>query len=141
MPLFSKTTSLTALSFATAMIAALACGRSNETKEEPLSQTTTTSAASVQIASCDMIGATGSCSEYSSLASSNPFGVERALCRGSRGDFITKACPSIGRIGSCDLGHDEVKRYYTGEHGFTAETARLDCEENGQRGKFIASLH
>ncbi|MBX3199730.1 MAG: hypothetical protein KF894_16460 [Labilithrix sp.] len=116
-----------------AMLAALACGRP---KEEPLGATTTTSAAVRALASCDVVGQQGTCSDYSSVSGS--FGVERALCRGARGDFRAGACPAAARVGSCVVADGEVKRYYAGPRGFTAESAQADCEQSGLAGRFVA---
>ncbi|MCW5835653.1 MAG: hypothetical protein KIS78_24850 [Labilithrix sp.] len=117
-----------------AMLATLACSRP---KEEPLGATTATSAAVRALASCDVVAEQGTCSEYSSATGS--FGVERALCRGARGDFRVAACPSAGRVGSCAVADGEVKRYYAGAHGFTAESAKADCEQSGLAGRFVAT--
>ncbi|MDF2697670.1 MAG: hypothetical protein K0S65_6053 [Labilithrix sp.] len=111
------------------MLAALACGKP---KGEAVS-TTATSAAVLSLASCDTVREQGSCSDYSS--STGSFGVERSLCRTAHGDFRLAACPTQGRIGSCIVGlgqTGETKQYYGGEHGFTAETARADCAQNGR---------
>ena len=75
-----------------AMLAALACTRP---KEEPLGVTTTTSAAVRALASCDTVREQGSCFDYASPAGS--FGVERSLCRSTRGDFRLSRCPTAGR--------------------------------------------
>jgi hypothetical protein len=114
------------------MLAVVACAKPNE---EPMSQTTRTSASVRALASCDTTAEAGSCTDYSSASGS--FQLERSLCRSARGGFALAACPSAGRIGACLIEESEVKRYYAGEHGFTAETARADCEQNGVKGRFL----
>ncbi|MBX3205542.1 MAG: hypothetical protein KF764_10775 [Labilithrix sp.] len=119
-----------------AMLAALACSRPTE---EPLSATTTTSAAVRALASCDVVRDQGTCSDFSSASGS--FGVERSLCGSAHGDFRASACPAAGQVGSCVVADGEVKRYYagSGEHGFSAESAKADCEQSGLAGRFVAA--
>jgi len=125
-------TSLAVAAVSTGMLAALACGKP---KEEPLARTTTTTGGAMRaLASCDAENDRGTCTDYSSV--SGNFGVERALCRG-RGDFRLKACPARGQVGSCIFEEGEVKRYYEGgEHGFTPDAARADCERSGPARRF-----
>lgn len=124
------------------MLAALAC---TQPKEEPLGAATTTSAAVRALASCDTVGERGSCFDYASATGS--FGVERSLCRSAGGDFRLSRCPTEGTVGSCVVAEGEVKRYYRRgvERGFSAESAKADCEAspnaNGRRGgRFLATL-
>jgi len=128
--------SLTVAAVTVGMLAALACGKS---KEDPIGPTTT-SAEVRALASCDTVTDQGTCTDYSSPSGS--FGVERSLCRSAHGDFRLSACPSRGRVGTCVVADGEVKRYYEGrEHGFTAETAKADCERDGSgvEGRFLAA--
>jgi len=132
MTAFTKS-SLTVAAVTVGMLAALACGKP---KEEALGQATTTSAASARaVASCDTVKDQGTCTEYAPASGS--FGIERSLCRSAHGDFRLSRCPERGRVGSCVVGDEEVKRYYEG--GFTAETARSDCEKTGLEGRFLAA--
>ena len=126
-------TSLAVAAVSTGMLVALAC---EKPKEEPLAHTTTTTGGAMRaLASCDLESDRGTCTDYASVSGS--FGVERALCRTARGDFRLKACPARGRIGSCVFEEGEVKRYYEGgEHGFTADAARADCEHGGLARRF-----
>ena len=123
-----------------AVLAALACTRP---KEDPLGPATTTSAAVRALASCDTVGERGTCFDYASATGS--FGVERSLCRSAGGDFRLSTCPTEGTVGSCVVAEGEVKRYYrsTVERGFTAESAKADCDANangGPGGRFLATL-
>lgn len=122
------------------MLAALAC---TQPKEEPLGAVTSTSAAVSALASCDTVGERGSCFDYASATGS--FGVERSLCRSAGGDFRLSTCPTAGIVGSCVVAKGEAKRYYQRgiERGFTAESAKADCEANangGPGGRFLATL-
>lgn len=134
MTAFTKS-AMTVAAVTVGMLAALACGKP---KEEPLSQATTTSAAVRALASCETIEEQGTCTDYSS--SSGSFGIERSLCRSAHGEFRLSACPTRGRIGSCVVEDGELKRYYEGgDHGFTAASARADCERSGLDSRFLAA--
>lgn len=111
---------------------AVACGKPGE---EPLSEATTTSASVKAIGSCATVRDRGTCSEYTS--SSRTFSIERSLCGSAHGDFALAACPTTGRMGVCELGEGEVKRYYGPR--FTAETAKVDCENTAQNARFLAT--
>jgi hypothetical protein len=114
-----------------AMIVAVACGRSEESKS---SEARTTSASLVARASCDRSEESGSCEEYRNGTS---FGLEKSLCEGYKGRFTMTPCSTRGMVGSCRLGEGEVKRYY--DSRYTADAARADCESDIVRGKFDRS--
>jgi hypothetical protein len=114
------------------MLAAVACSKPGE---EPLSEATTTSSAVKAISSCSSLRDRGTCSEYTS--SSKNFSIEKSMCGSAHGDFSLTACPASGRIGVCEIGEGEAKRYYSAH--FTAETAKADCEKSGQNARFLAA--
>src|SRR5688572_30188266 len=118
---------LTVAAVTVAMLAAIACGEPKASAESGATITTTAHG----LASCDTRREQGSCVDYTS--STGSFGVERSLCRSAHGDFRTNAnCPVVGQVGSCVVADGEVKRYYAAfGHGFTAESAKADCEESG----------
>lgn len=121
----------------TALIVAVACGRS----EDPKTSETRTTSASQTVrgarASCDRTRESGTCEEYKSGTS---FGLEKSLCEGFKGKFAMTPCEARGMVGSCRIGDaqtGEVKRYH--ESRFSAESAKADCESEIVKGTFERS--
>lgn len=128
---------LTVVLVTVGMLLAVACGKASS--DDGPGETTTTAAALGAKASCDRTIGEASCDEYRTGTS---FGLERSLCEGKKGRFVLAACPAEGRVGACELGGGEVKRYYaTAASGraFTPAEAKADCAREAAGGRFVAA--
>lgn len=90
------------------------------------------------VASCEMISAVGSCTEWAKLS----MGLERGLCQGLKGSYVEGAgagCTATNELGRCAMADGEVKHYYSaaaGPTGYTLADAERDCTSPELAGKF-----
>ena len=116
-------------------------------KNDPPKQDVAKDAASAPVAragvaaSCEMISAVGSCTEWAKLS----MGLERGLCQGLKGSYVEGAgagCTAANEVGRCALADGEVKHYYgasASPTGYTPADAERDCTSPELGGKFTKS--
>lgn len=92
----------------------------------PSTATPSAPAAGGPTAACDNSVTVSSCRDLSGGAFALGEEFQRGLCMGTY--TSGGACPTAGRIGSCDDGMGTITRYYsTGNLPYTADTARSEC--------------
>lgn len=83
--------------------------------------------AGTQQASCDVTATLSTCRDMGPAAFALGEDLMRGLCTGTY--TSGGACPSEGRVGSCDEGGGQVRRYYSsGPLPYTTESAQQDCQ-------------
>lgn len=122
---------LTVLAAITAIALPACCfGPSVDTSAPALAETppeATPAPGSPSQASCDVIATLSTCRDIGPAAFVLGEDLQRSLCTGTYASGGT--CPTENRVGSCDEGGGTVRRYYaTGPFGYSAETARQDCQ-------------
>src|SRR5690606_35801594 len=114
-----------------AMIAAVACGRSDPSRSSEVRTTAASMAQDERVGSCDARSEAGTCEEYRNGSS---LGVEKSLCEGARGRFAMTPCRQEGAVGACRLGERDLRVYYGPR--FTPEAAKEHCESSAVGGRF-----
>lgn len=140
-----KTFSLSTLG-TLAMALALAACKSDAPKGEPAANAAKDAAPAGPragvVASCEMMAAVGSCTEWAKLS----MGLEKGLCQGLKGNFAEGAaagCPAANEIGRCAMADGETKHYYgttASPTGYTLADAERDCQSPELGGKFSKTL-
>ncbi|UJR82378.1 hypothetical protein [Sandaracinus amylolyticus] len=78
-------------------------------------------------ASCDIVATLSTCRDLGPSAFALGEDFARGLCTGTYTSGGT--CPTESRVGSCDEGGGQIRRYYsTGGLPYTLETAQQDCQ-------------
>ncbi len=140
-PLASSPHSRLLLPFACVACLALAGCSKNEAPKVDVSAKDASSAVAPRagvVASCEMISAVGSCTEWAKLS----MGLERGLCQGLKGSYVEGAgagCTAANEVGRCAMADGELKHYYStaaGPTGYTAADAERDCLSPELAGKF-----
>lgn len=126
-----------------ALLALAAC-KNDPPKTDPAAEAKDAAPAPVArpgvVASCEMISAVGSCTEWAKLS----MGLERGLCQGLKGSYVEgvgAGCTATNELGRCAMADGEVKHYYTaaaGPTGYTAADAERDCTSPELAGKYTA---
>lgn len=82
-----------------------------------------------QTGSCNNVPNLSTCTDLSGDAFALGESLQRSMCEAGNGTFGSGAgCPSENRIGSCEIGSGQVRRYYsTGGNPYEAEAAQSDC--------------
>ena len=95
-------------------------------------------------AHCDVKDSLAFCSEY--MGDAAP--ALKTTCELNHGIYGDGACPTLGVVGTCDLGPEERKRYYAavvvaaGAKGkaFLPDSAQANCVAAPLSGKFRRAL-
>jgi len=121
----------------TVLALALAAGcskKEDKTTADPAGSASTTAAKVT--AACNLMDEIGSCTEYAKPEAAS---LEKSLCEGLKGKWLTGPCPTEGVVGSCALSAGDTKRYYKTFQelkSFTVEEAQADCESALVKGTF-----
>ncbi len=120
------------------LLLALAACKNDPPKEAPEAKDAAAAARPGVVASCEMIAAVGSCTEWAKLSA----GLERGLCQGLKGSYVEgvgAGCTTTNELGRCAMADGEVKHYYSaaaGPTGYTLADAERDCTSPELAGKF-----
>jgi hypothetical protein len=78
--------------------------------------------------SCDARAVLSQCTDYAARALAAGERFLQGPCSAVRGAFASAPCPAGDRVGSCEVGGTEVRRFYgTGPNRYERARARREC--------------